>query len=1226
MRGRADKVNLKWLAVTVVITALLVATKLQAFTLADGAIEMKAGVEPNIVLLLDNSGSMDWEVLTQDFDGGGVFSSTQPDGAGGYEIKHRSGCGSGTHYYYVVQFLKNGLTGDCVVAADNAWRMRNSDYNPLYFDPRKDYSPWVGLNDEGDRFADIPIDDALENPWDPASETIDLTSKGSINQSLDGGFRFYTWSDDGDGLFENGEETEYRVGDLRDAQVAILNSLRSNDGSRSLTRKAYQQNFANWFSYYRKREYVMKAALGEVLGDITHIRVGFSAFKNADTNNRRIKSMNTSAVSGNKRSLLDGIYSVDSDGNTSTRGHLQNVGRYFSCELTDRFGCPALPEAEGGSCQQNNVLLLTDGFYNGTSPGVSDQDGDTENPFDGGAFADSIENTLADVAMYYYKNDLQPEIPNHVPATSYDINRYPDSNGYPVTESGAPEFMHQHMVTYVLGFGVQGTIDTVPAKPEDRFNWSDPGAGNAEKIDDLMHAAYNGRGLYLSALDHETLKNSLQAAFAQMQAETGTASAVTFNTHNLQDGSRVYRAFFNAMTKSGDLKAFTIDDDGKISADAEWSAAEQLDEKVSAARRDSRVIVTYKDRRSSSKGRGFSWNKLTVEQRDLLDEISPPEPSVKKLGEARLNWLRGHSSDEGPDYDAGELRSREAEGGRLGEIVHSTPVYVGQPPYMGRNTGRYPKASDSLYSQFQNDNKNRMPMVYVGSNDGMLHGFNADDGSERFAYVPNRLFPTLSELTRQDYTSRPYVDLTPSINDVYIKPARGTNQNTLSWNTLLVGGLRAGGKGYFALNITDPEDLDAVDEVVDNVLWEFTENDDNRLGYSYSKPGLAMTHAEDGVGNNRWYAFFGNGYKAEHADGEAVLFALALEDGQDGVWGASDYRVIGTGEGTLPLSEDDEYTQAQFDNHSNGLGSVRLSDVDGDGAVDYAYAGDLRGNLYRFDLTSSSPSGWSATKIFQARYSGDGSVQPITNMPLVVRHPTGRGVLVVVGTGSWMTDADAISTEVQSIYGIWDDLIPEDDTEPAIDYPVKHGKSGNDLQRQVYTNQVMKVEGHDYHVRTLSDNAVDWSKHSGWYIDLDVTKAESDASGMEFPGERAIRNFQYRWGRVFVNSVLPKSSGVCSSGPGGFQLSFNPMTGGSFSKPVFDINRDGVFDVNDNLGGDGGFGNVIVGLRTNGTPTDATFYGNRRFTQLHDGSLEDVAINAGERGGRTSWRELLVVD
>jgi len=506
----------------------------------------------------------------------------------------------------------------------------------------------------------------------------------------------------------------------------------------------------------------------------------------------------------------------------------------------------------------------------------------------------------------------------------------------------------------------------------------------------------------------------------------------------------------------------------------------------------------------------------------------------------------------------------------------------------------------------------------------MLHAFDTNDGEEVFAYVPNILMGDLSELTDPDYSHRFYVDLSPAIGDIYFTPESGTNSSDLSWNTVLIGGLAAGGKGYYALNITDPTDLDSEAEAKNNVLWEFTEADDggvgsSDLGYTFSQPVMSMSNADDGSGNKVWVAIFGNGYNSTSTDGDAALYILRIEEGQDGVWtSGTDFIKISTGNGKAESTDGTT---------PNGIGGVRAVDTDLDGTVDYVYAGDLQGNLYRFDLSSSNTSNWSAGNmkvLFQAKYKASDSfardiVQPITTSPIVVKHPDETGFIVITGTGSWMTTGDATSTDIQSIYGVWDDM----SNNPTATMT----STTNQLVEQVFTNHTSAEHG--FTVRTLTNNDVVWDNQGnsatyvkGWYIDLDVTEASGTA--IEYPGERAVRNLQLRGGILFVNTVIPKDTAACSVGVGGYELAFNPITGGSGETVIFDLSNNGGFGDEDNVGDNEGAANIVTGIQFNGgTPSDAAFIGSRRMTQVGD-EIRSFDTNTGtsSSSGRTSWREI----
>ena len=497
-------------------------------------------VPANILFLVDDSGSMDWEVMTKHLDNDGIFSTNQPDGrnlndAG--SIKHRDDDDDGkpdcalakggqtfNGYIYTTKMPNNSYGGgggqNCNIADDRAWRFRNSDYNPLYFDPKRTYKPWNGYDDRGVPFGNMPITAAREDPFDAGSPTIDLTRRNSklrySDHNKDGqpdGFYYYTWTDlDGDGNFDNGEETTHLI---QDADPAT------------------QQNFANWFSYYRSREYVTKAAFGEILADLSDdFRAGLITIRNNAGANMQIDQVTEDPASGHKRDLLDSLYKIRSAGGTPLRSAMDQAGDYFKCLGGGGLGfpdCPILPVEEGGSCQQNYLVMMTDGFYADSykKAGNTDGPGNGNTEWDGGAYADDWSDTLGDIAMEFYENDLQPNMDDLVP-----------------TILGVDEARHQHVVTYSIAFGVNGTLDEDPLDEAAPFAWPDPQSSNRAKIDDLRHAAYNGRGDFLRADEPEQLVQVLRETIDRITERTTSASSVALNSGSFNDDSKLYQARF----------------------------------------------------------------------------------------------------------------------------------------------------------------------------------------------------------------------------------------------------------------------------------------------------------------------------------------------------------------------------------------------------------------------------------------------------------------------------------------------------------------------------------------------------------------------------------------------------------------------------------------------------------------------------------------------------------
>ena len=250
---------------------------------------LNVNVESNVVLLLDDSGSMNWEVITGDFSNDGRYTGTQPDGSsplGSGQVKHRdnnddgsSDCafGVGQSFYgyaYGVEFPTNtdrSRLHNCNTADDAEWRFRNYNFNPMYFNPKQLYLPWSGVDAAGRPFQPMDIRAAKDNPYDPRSITLDLTRNNSqgdsgVTSDRDGdrqpdGFRYYTWIDlNRNGLFDDGEETVHFIKDEP---------------------REVQDNFANWFSYYRKREYVAKAVYGDIIANATNLRIGLVTLNNS---------------------------------------------------------------------------------------------------------------------------------------------------------------------------------------------------------------------------------------------------------------------------------------------------------------------------------------------------------------------------------------------------------------------------------------------------------------------------------------------------------------------------------------------------------------------------------------------------------------------------------------------------------------------------------------------------------------------------------------------------------------------------------------------------------------------------------------------------------------------------------------------------------------------------------------------------------------------------------
>ena len=460
----------------------------------------------------------------------------------------------------------------------------------------------------------------------------------------------------------------------------------------------------------------------------------------------------------------------------------------------------------------------------------------------------------------------------------------------------------------------------------------------------------------------------------------------------------------------------------------------------------------------------FAWGALSSAQRAMLDRAPGARSRPDGMGRQRLDYLRGERALEGSMF--------RRRGSVLGDAVNSTPVYVGVAQAMERG---------AAYADFYARSKARRPVIYLGANDGMLHAFDAADGSELFAYTPDALFGALNRLTSPAYVHTAYVDGPSSAGEAYAGGA---------WKTVLVSGMGGGAQGVFALDVTDPLHFD-----VAGALWEFTDRDDPMMGNVSTRPQVVRvrTGGSGGAAVLRDMAIVASGWNNYAADGHAssggngALFLLALDKPASQPWRRNEnyYRLV------TPISD-----PAQ----PNGLSAPALV-TDADGVLRYAYAGDLQGNLWRFDLTGDAPwagavgPGPGKTPLFVAR-DASGARQAIAQQPKVV-FATGSGYLVLFGTGRMVEADDRLSARFapQSYYAILDTLAD----------PPQLVAGRGDLTPRSLTG--------DDGAPALTLTGADLSAGSkGWYIDF------LDAAAT---GERSLDSGVLTNGQLVLNTVLP---------------------------------------------------------------------------------------------------------
>jgi len=490
---------------------------------------------------------------------------------------------------------------------------------------------------------------------------------------------------------------------------------------------------------------------------------------------------------------------------------------------------------------------------------------------------------------------------------------------------------------------------------------------------DLWHAAINGRGRFYAVEKGEDLENVFREIIGKINEESaplpdeiaggGSTSGYNVSQSNAGIFASVYspkRGWSGSITATRAIEPeeyacpTEADKDAKCirfpDTIAGWegkSTADRLDELASV---DNRLVLSWSD--DTSKGIPFKWTSGTAigysnaQKLALLGVTSgdTTKDPLKTQGQNIVNYIRGDRSLEGTT-DGKPLRVRYS---RQGDVVNSEIWYTGRP------SSNYAMG----YSTFVTAQKGRTPILYVGGNDGMLHGFSATDGKELIAYVPRGVVSGLKDLTDKDYQHRYYVDGSPMTGDI---------KDGTTWKTLLVGALGAGGKGYFVLDVTKPADFGTA-SAADLVVLDRTRaksepapncsvltgaaqtacntavDENNDIGNIVAQPGRNPANLQEAtqitrLNNGRWAVVMGNGYNSTNQ--RPVLLVQYLD-----------------GDKTLKRIQATTATTGSGNASDNGLASPALVDLNGDGKTDVVYAGDNLGNLWKFDLTSASESDW----------------------------------------------------------------------------------------------------------------------------------------------------------------------------------------------------------------------------------------------------------------------------
>lgn len=915
-----------------------------------------------------------------------------------------------------------------------------------------------------------------------------------------------------------------------------------------------RQNFANWYSFYRTRSLTaMSGATQAVAGlpansaRLSWIQLGdddcktytYSATNKCrgygNTNHEnRMRPIDAASVvnSGitHRTDFFDYIRTFNPFPGTPLRTALKTAGEYFKSSGVNSPYAQDPYNSLGTeySCRRNYTVMYTDGYWNDGSPsGFNNNDNtaianlnSTGFSFASGQrpYADNTSKTLADIAFYYWATDLRAG------GSSLTNNVSPvikEASANAVTQFWNPKndtASWQHMTTFTIGLGLQKTFDNLfsgnsdyprwsgstyagdyPALLAGTKGWPSVSSGNAKNVYDLWHAAINSRGQFFSADDPASLQGALNSIFTTIINSTASSSSAAANSTSISSGTVLYQAQFKSSDWSGSFNAFPVQSNGGLGAKY-WDAGVLLTDAPTSGRN----ILSY----NGSTGISFSDAGCTSVSGNTLSNSQvwylnrDQGLTLDNRCADRVAWLRGDS--------VSGFRSRSVT---LGDIVNSDPVFSYKEDY-GYSSLPGSAAGQSSYNAYKSAKASKPPMIYVGANDGMLHGFRSDvsngaSGQELFAFIPNSAYDHIGALMDTNYGNnhKYYVDGTVTVNDAYISiPADATEK----WRTILVGGLNKGGKSIYALDISNPDSMTA-----DNVMWEFTDGD---LGYTYSQPKIGR------LNDGSWVAIFGNGYNS--ASGQASLYIVSLSTGTL----ISKLTVNGVTD--------------------NGLSTPALYDADGDKTIDYVYAGDLLGNLWKFDLTSTTVGDWGVwNKVASnnAPLFSSGATQPITEMPVIGGNTAG-GVNVYFGTGRYLQSSDISNVDEQTFYAVWDTM---------------NNSNKGTVAKTSLIQQSVSATGTvgSSDTRTTSTNSVSYGStaspgNRGWYINLPTA------------GERVISSaFLKNAGgvdRVIFITAIP-SQDLCNPGSDSWLMELMAQTGGAPAHPVFDLDGDGAFGDGDNM-------------------------------------------------------------
>ena len=612
------------------------------------------------------------------------------------------------------------------------------------------------------------------------------------------------------------------------------------------------------------------------------------------------------------------------------------------------------------------------------------------------------------------------------------------------------------------GFIASSASDT-PNTP-DKFDTNNDG------IPDNFFSIFNPSGL------EDSLRRQLQVT---VSPGSSSFSSTAVSSSVLDVGAKKYVAEFNPNSPiSGNVNAYQVIAGGDFETTPSWSGGAKL----AAVAFGNRLVITNLNQTGSL----FTWSGLPDNYKTMLT-TGATNPMTSTKAQELVNYMRGdRQREQGGSSSSGyDWRARPTDN-IMGPVVNASP-WVQNRPSAAYFDNYFPD-----YASFINTHQSRPSVLWVASNDGMVHGLNASTGAPMISYAPGALAPRFNEQILSNKGVQSFVDGAPFTGDVK------TTANT--WKTYLFGTLGRGGRGIYALDVTSPSSLTATN-AAHIFKWQFTADDDADLGYILSDHGIKRSSRQATpivkLNNGKFAVIFGNGY--DSGNKKAGLFILPVDGPNNlGSWSGRYYKIIPSG------------TENSSD---NGLSTPNWVDIDNNGTADFVYAGDLKGNVWKFDIRSSVPSAWSVSFSGKPLYSAKDETKGNANLPIVsmpeIIAPSFGGLMVVFGTGaSFKDDQFPETNKTHRIFGIWD--------RPAF----SQNPPGRDLPSGVNT-----LKKRDYSegssgaivISNTSSDSIDYfnpnsnQAQDGWYVNLRSS-------------EMVVFNSQRILSGLFMSTIRPPSN------------------------------------------------------------------------------------------------------